>query len=230
MKMEEHFKDTLERAVANEPPVIDSWTTFERRVRRDRGVRMFGSAFAIVAVIVAAVIVVPKLGRNPAIITPSTNPPSPNTDPYAGWKTYEYDLYDFKLRYPEDWSIKIFESDPEVVAPGQKATAAGEVTMAVTLTLLDARFYDPQWREFGLDPGTRPDGRTFVRHITEPLDGGGRRIEYSIDWSTCLRSAEPPTCVRMERTLFVAIHVGTEALGVQYGTIAEKIVTSIEYV
>ena len=244
MKMEDHFKETLARAVADEPPVVDAWSRFEQRAVRGRRVHVAAAIAAATAVAVVSVILVPRLGPGGRIGL-ATEPPSPGptssrtVDPYAGWRTYEYARYDFKLRYPENWTIKIFEANPEVLAPGQKPiaaqwdsftmNAAAERTMAVTVTLLDGKLFDPKWREFGLTPGTRPDGRPFLRHVAEPLDSGGRRISYSIDWSTCFGSTGTPSCVRRARMLFVAIHIGTKALGDAYAETGEKIVTSIEY-
>jgi len=235
VKMEEHFKEALNRAVANEPPAVDAWTRFEERAVHGRRVRVFAAIATATVIALASIVVVPRLGRGSGINlaidapSPSSSTTTQTVDPYAGWKTYESTLHDFTLRYPEDWTVKIVEGNPEVLAPGQQTTAASELTMAVTLKFFNSKLYDPKWREFGLDPGTRPDGRPFLRHVAEPLDSGGKRIEYSIDWSTCFGSTGTPPCVRSARTLFVAITVGTKALGDEYLKTAESIVTSIEY-
>lgn len=233
MKMEDHFKETLNRAVANEPPVLDAWERFDRRAHRDRNLRLLASMAAAAAAIVAAVIIVPQIGTGGGLGL-STEPPSPSpaatptADPYAGWATYDYDLYRLKLRHPTDWRVVVFEADPEVLAPGQDPTAAGEPTMAVTLTLLDQEFDDPDLRAQGFDRSTRPDGRAFVWSEVE-LASGGRRIDYRIDWSTCVRGATPPGCTRNAQTLIVTIHAGTRQRWEAYGATAERIVSSIEY-
>lgn len=232
MKMEDHFKETLQRAVANEPPVLDAWDRFERRAGRSRQLRLFAAIAAGAAIAVASVIVVPRLGTDGGIglatQPPSASPtPTPTVDPYAGWSTYDYELYHFTLRHPTEWRVVLFEADPEVLAPGQKGTAAGEPTMAVSLALLNEEFDSPQWREKGFDRSTRPDGRPFVWTESE-LENGTKAI-YRIDWSTCLNSNATPSCVRTPRTLVVSILAGTRQLWDMYGTTAEKIVTSIEY-
>lgn len=233
MKMEENFKDTLERAVSNEPPVIDSWATFERRVRRDRAVRMFASMAAIVAVIVAAVIVVPKLGRSPSIITPSTNPPSPSPSPsvdeYAGWDTFKSPATDrYTLRHPTDWRVVKYEGSHEVLAPGQIGTQEGSPTMAVTLELLEGEFDSPELRSQGFDRSTRADGRPYV--WTEETLSNGAKHQYRFDWSTCVRGIMEPGCIRTPQTLYITIQAGTAQLVESYLATAEKIVTSIAYV
>lgn len=235
MKIEDHFKETLNRAVANEPPVLDAWDRFERRAGRGRQVRLFAAIAAAAAVAVASVIVVPQLGTNDGIGL-STNPPSqnPTVDPYAGWSTYDYDLYQFTLRHPTDWRVVVFEANPEVLAPGQVATAAGEPTMAVTLALLNEAFDAPRLRQQGFDVSIGPAGRPFVR-TEESDENGGKRVFYRIDWYYCQQqtpapgeSAIPNVCYRENQTLAVTIHAGTDRLWEQYGAVAERIVTSIE--
>lgn len=238
MKLEEHFKDTLERAVANEPPVIDSWTMFERRVRRDRGVRAFGSVFAIAALIVAAVLVVPRLGRSPEpFFNPNPNPespspsPSPSTDAFAGWNTFKSptpeDLY--SLRYPGDWRVTKFENMHEVLAPGQPGTPEGMPTAAVSIeVLMDEEFDTPALRADGFDRSTGPDGRPYV--LRERLQSdGGTTIDYRFDWSSCVPSMTKG-CIRGRAdTLIVSIELSTRGLQDSYRETAERIVSSIAY-
>ena len=235
MKIEDHFKETLNRAIANEPPVLDAWDRFERRVGRGRQVRLFAAIAAAASVAVASVIFVPRLASDGGGIGLATEPPSPTPTPtatadaYAGWATYDYDPYMFTLRHPNDWRVVVFEADPEVLAPGQVATAAGEPTMAVTLTLLDEEFDSPELRRQGFDRSTRPDGRPFIWTEKE-LDNGGRRVDYRFDWSSCVPGVtKPDGCIRGGRTLVVAILAGTRELWDTYGETAERIVDSLVY-
>jgi hypothetical protein len=232
--MEEHFRDTLERAVANEPPVIDQWARFERRVRRDRGVRVFGSMAAIVAVLVAVVIIVPKLGGKPVVFkdpgpTPeSPSPsPSPTADQYAGWETFESSAADrFTLRHPSEWRVVRHEGSYEVLAPGQVGTQEGTPTMAVTIELLEGEFDSPELRGQGFDRSTRADGRPFV-WTEESIANGGRKHQYRIDWSTCVPGIMRPGCIRTPETLYVTIQADGAQRVESYLAIAEKVVASI---
>ena len=237
MKMEDHFKESLNRAVANEPPVLDAWDRFEQRAHRGRNVRLFASIFAAAAVVVAAVIIVPQLGTGDGLglsTEPTSQSPSPTvtstTDPYEGWATFgPMGGAPYGLRYPNDWRATSFHGVSELLAPGQPPTSKGDPTMAVTLTLDDQEFDDPdKFRRAGFDRSTRSDGRPFVWR-EEELPDGGRRVDYRIEWSFCVRADSTPGCVRSPRTLVVTIYAGTRQLWDTYGETAERIVTSIEY-
>lgn len=238
MKMEDHFKDTLNRAVANEPPVLDAWDRFEQRAVRGRRVRLFAAIAAAAAVAVASVIVVPRLGTGDGIglLGPDKGSSSPTpistVDPYENWATYRYDLYGFTVRHPKDWRVVVHEGNPELLAPGQIPTAAGEPTMAVTLSLLTDEYYLAKSGAGGRSAGR--SGRPFVSTETE-IPEGGRRVDYRFDWAYCQPHTPGPdgsvplVCNAVERTLVVTIHAGTDALWDKYGAIAELIVVSVAY-
>jgi hypothetical protein len=236
MKLEEHFKDTLERAVANEPPVFDPWATFERGVRRHRRVRLFGSFVAIVAVLVAAVIVVPKLGGKPVVFgnsdpTPGSPSPSPTQDAYAGWDTFTSPTEErYAFRYPGDWRVARFENAYDVIAPGRVGPVEGSPTAAVTVEFLSNEEFDsPFATEQGFDRSTRADGRPFVWKETLQVDGGVT-ILYRFDWSTCVASITKG-CIRGRAdTLVVSVELSTPQLAESYRASAERIVGSIAYV
>lgn len=96
MRIEEHFREILSRAVADEPPVADAWERFERRARRGRRVRLVAAA-ALSGAVAAAIVFSPRLlaSRPPRVVTPAA--PGGLTavyvDPVAG----------FRLRYPAEW-------------------------------------------------------------------------------------------------------------------------------
>lgn len=81
MKMEDHFSETLRRAVSSEPPVIDAWSRFERRLTRRRRARLALSLVAGAATVAAAALVVPNLvpDRDVTPIDPSPTPATPAT-------------------------------------------------------------------------------------------------------------------------------------------------------
>src|SRR5437870_3958339 len=119
--MEDHFRETLRHAVSNEPPVQDAWKQFERRVGRARRVRLLTSVAAAAAVIAAGAIVVPHLTHSGRVIVPQTQPP----DAYAGWKTFESTVGEFRVRYPADWRVTEFEGTYDILPPGMPAPAVG---------------------------------------------------------------------------------------------------------
>lgn len=57
----------------------------------------------------------------------SAKPKSPVAvaDAYAGWNTYNSQLYDFSLRYPKDWKIQASVNDPAAAA-GDSTTGASK--------------------------------------------------------------------------------------------------------
>jgi hypothetical protein len=233
-RLEDHFKDSLHRAVANEPPVVDAWDRFEGRARRDRRVR-FAAALASVAVIAAAsALAIPQLlPESSPVITPPTESPTP--DPHAGWKEFVNDVDLYRLRYPADWRVTNYEGVHEVLAPGQPATQAGEPTMAVTLALLggNEQFDSPEWRARGYERSTRPDGRPFVWN-EERRGDGWHTVTYRIDWSAPCTFQNPqyperPVCDIANETLVVQILAGNGELWSSYEETARRIVDSIEH-
>jgi hypothetical protein len=227
-RLEDHFKDSLQRAVANEPPVVDAWDRFERRARRDRRVR-FAAALAGVAVIAAAAaIAIPRLVPDaPPVVTQPSETPTP--DPYSGWKEFRNDVDDYRLRYPADWRVTNYEGVHEVLAPGQPATSAGDPTMAVTLVLFaDGEPFDtPAIRAKGFDRSTRPDGRGYVVHEDEGA-GGSHTVTYRFDWSSPCAFQTPACTIGVQR-LEVRIIAGTARLWDTYEETARRIVDSIEF-
>lgn len=147
MKMEDHFKETLNKAVENEPPVLDAWDRFERRMGRSRRWRMVVAFAGAAAVIVAAAIVVPQLGtRGVKPAPPITQPPtviqtdgSFATFPTDDWvlfrsgETYGSQNVRYEFRHPRWWKIgeheAVFEIRPYWLPP---SLGSGEATVSAT--------------------------------------------------------------------------------------------------
>ncbi len=250
MKMEDHFKETLHRAVANEPPVLEAWDRFERRLGRARRRRYAAALAGAAAVIAAAVVVVPKLGTGGVELLPPLTPkpswayPSPTVsptsdDPYAdaGWSGFGDSEYHYMMRHPMHWELSTFEGEPEVRPPGLPGLAAGSAeTFGVAWVVLT-----PDVRAAPEGPiQVRPDAREFVRtedvydEERSPAEGGPvqiRRIIYAIDWSESACGIKLGACSEGEaRTLFVSI-IGEDTADFfgRFGSIGELIVQSFRY-
>lgn len=234
-RLEEHFKDSLTRAVANEPPVMDAWDRFERRARRGRRSRFAAAIVGVAAVAAASAVAIPRLlPDRTEVISPPPLPTagvtegptgSPTPNPYAGWQRFSNELHHYALRYPSDWRVTSFEDVYEVVAPGQVSSPAGEPTMSISLAYLNEKFDDvDRLRSAGFDRSTRPDGRAFVWREERASDGSGR-LDYRFDWSDDCSDAADCT----PHTLVVTIYIGTEQLRREFEMTARWVVDSIEF-
>lgn len=225
MKMEDHFKETLHRAVANEPPVFDAWDRFEHRIGRARRWRMAAALAGAAAVIVAAVIVVPNLATNGGVGF-DTPPP----DPYAGWQSGSDPIGQWTVLFPADWRLTQFEGTNDILPPGEKGTAAGEPTFAVYIARIDedlepnAAFEDPTIKR-----GVWPGGRPYLRIELRPPDNSVQGYTYRIDWRTpCAFEAQP--CDVAPSTLVVqVIEIGNEGRFAMYAEDGELVARSIRY-
>ncbi|MGH2785352.1 MAG: hypothetical protein ACRDJ1_08820 [Actinomycetota bacterium] len=225
MKMEDHFKETLRGAVANEPPVLDAWDRFERRLGRSRRWRIVASIAGAVAVIVAAAVVVPQLGTSPTLLPKVVQP-----DPFAGWTTAEDPIGQWKVKHPPTWRVTQFEGVYEVLPPGEIATAAGEPTFAVTIARLSEDLEPSAAAE---DPtvqrGTWPDGRPYLRIQMQAGDGSVGYI-YRIDWSPpCAFATQGTVCDFEPSTLVVHIYSSDQTRYDRYVADADLVARSIEF-
>jgi hypothetical protein len=178
MKMEDHFKDTLHKAVASEPPALDAWDTFRQRVHRGRRVRMVASFAGAAALIVAAVIVLPKLGAEPGGVRPeSPGSTAPTLDAYAGWNTYENPQWGLQLRYPSDWVNSPFEGVQEFHPGSLPGLEPGMPTFAVSVFLLGESYDAIDAGPGNYTNGTAGDGEAYLR-----VEQAGRQITYLVDW------------------------------------------------
>ena len=238
MKMEDHFKETLNNAVANEPPVQDAWSRFERRVRRGlwmRGLRVAATA----AVVAGAVWVAYPLVKsdNPVIVPPATQPPTSTPivpDPYAGWHSSANADALWMVRYPSDWygqdaPLPIFEGVNELQPPDVEALEKGLPTFAVTIRFAQGeKVYPPPSGEITTNETIvqRSDGRTAYRF--DSADHGERTVVYRIEWDAC--AAGESTCHVVSGTLIVRLIAGNNTLWTRYGDVGEKIAQSIEHI
>ena len=228
MKMEDHFKETLNRAVANEPPVLDAWDRFERRVGRSRRWRLFAGLAGAAAVIVAAVIV-PQLGTGGST---RITPPITTPDPYVGWTDADDPIGQWTLKHPPTWRVTHFEGVYEVLPPGEVATPAGEPTFAVTIARLSEDFELPAAAEDptvqrGMWPGD-PD-RPYMRIQQQ---GGSVGYIYRIDWSPPCAFAVPPApiCDYEPSVLVVHVYSSDQQRFDRYSVDGELVARSIRYV
>jgi len=222
MKMEDHFKETLHDAVANEPPALDAWDRFERRAGRSRRWRLAASLAGTAALITAAAIVVPQLSTSETPRTPIVSTP----DPYAGWLTAEDPVGQWTLRHPMSWRVTQFEGDYEVLPPGEVATPAGEPTFAVTIARLSEDLEPSAAAE---DPtvvrGVWEDGRPFMRIQQRGYSVG---YIYRIDWrAPC--AFETPACDVEPATLVVHVFSTDQARLDRYVEEADLVAKSIVY-
>ena len=232
MKMEDHFKETLNRAVANEPPVLDAWDRFERRMGRSRRWRMLAGLAGAAAVIVAAVIVVPQLGTGGTrIVAPIATPssPTPTVDPYAGWQTFGNLEQHYLLKHPNEWRVSIFEAVYEFGPRELPATDArgAQDSFGVVVNVLDASFFDTK---LTTKPGAGPSERTS--DTEESRDGTVLYIRHRIDWSASRCITLGTTCPEGDE-LYLLVTIQGEDTAEFMGTfreMGELIVQSIEYV
>lgn len=228
MKMEDHFKETLNRAVANEPPVLDAWDRFERRAHRGRNVRLFASLAAAAAVVVVAVIVVPQLGTGTEVrIPPSTQPPSTTptpTDPYANFQGVQDQAESWILQYPQSWTQSEIENvtlfQPRDVEPAMK----GDPTFVLDVRVENEVTFPPPDGDKTFAPAATIAGRATYR--SEVRRDGAHVVTYRVDWS---RPCAPQTTCPKMRTLVVAVRAGDEILWERYINDAQLVVDSIEY-
>jgi hypothetical protein len=227
MRMEDHFKETLHRAVANEPPVLDAWDRFEHRLGRGRRWRIALAFAGAAAVIAAAVIVVPQLGTNGVRV----GPPLATPDPYEGWEAGHDPIGGWTVRMPPTWRLTSFEGVYEVLPPDEIATPAGEPTFAVTIARLEedlepsAAADDPS-----VQRGTWPEGRPFLRIELKPDDRSVVGYVYRIDWRPPC-AFESPGCDIAPSTLVVTVmEVGDNGRFEKYRALGELVARSIRYV
>jgi len=237
MKMEDHFKETLNNAVANEPPVRDAWNTFERRVRVDRRRRIVGLVAAAAVIAGVAWIVYPIAGAKngrpivPATQLPAQTPTAPPRPPYAqpDWVRYKNDLLLYSIDHPKSWrGPATFEGVDSFQPNGAQPLEKGTPTFAITI----------QFQQ-GADPAAAPSGEptpsssrtvegsgsiTGTRYEYE--SGQGRTILYRFDWTACAAGVTP--CQATSGTLEMRIIASTDTLWKHYGGTAEKIVRTLE--
>jgi hypothetical protein len=230
MKMEDHFKETLRKAVANEPPVQEAWSTFERRVRRGRSIRLFTAIAATAAVVAVGVIVGPKLLRDDTGIGVATNPPtsSPSANPYAGWEPRLMGERFYSFQYPRDWAEPTeFEGVQALQPEGVEPLERGGKTFAISV-----RF------DQGVSPASFPDSRqgwTSVQrddareaYRREEATDGSHVVEYRIEWRACAAGESP--CRDVGGTLNIRIFGSNDSLWERHIDDAQLIVDSIRYV
>lgn len=225
MKMEDHFKETLHRAVANEPPVLDAWDRFEQRLGRARRWRYIAAFAGAAAVIAAAAIVVPQLGTNGVRFQP------PSADPYEGWPADHDPIGGWTIRIPPNWRLTQFEGVYEVLPPGEIATPASEPTFAVTVSRLEEDLEPPAAQG---DPtvlrGTWSDGRPYLRIELKPDDGSVVGYYYRVDWRPPC-AFETPGCDVSPATLVVHVfEIGDNGRFDKYSALGELVARSIRYV
>ncbi len=234
MKMEEHFKESLNRAVANEPPVLDAWDRFEQRAGHGRRVRLFVAIAAATAVAVASVIVVPRLGTSGGIglaTQPPTQSPTPTqtADPNE-FTSLQYLAESWILSIPQTWTESSrFEGVTSLQPRDVENVNKGLPTFVIDIRLeVDTSAFPPPEGEDGeFMRGQRDDGRAIYRSES-PVADGNHLIKYRIDWTKpCASTATP--CANKPRTLVLAIRGNTDELWDRYIHDAQLIVDSVEY-
>ena len=227
MKIEDHFKDTLNRAVGNEPPVRDAWSTFERRVGRGRWVRWSAGLAAAVFVAIAAIIAVPKLARDDRVVIhpatqPTTTSATPTEGPYAGWVYASNQTMRYRVHYPKDWDgPSSFEGVDSLQPPDVEPLEKGSPTFAVTITFQQGQKFSP--RSGSGVAVARDDGRR--NYVVETPKDDTREM-YVIEWSACAAGEDP--CREVSGTLVVRIIAGSDSLWDRYGSIGSRIAATIE--
>jgi hypothetical protein len=236
MKMEDHFKETLRRAAANEPPVLDAWDRFERRLGRSRRWMLMASLAGVTAIVVAAVLVVPQLGKSAkgrGVTTQPSSPtptPSPTVDPYAGWKTFENAEQHYRLRYPSDWRESVFEAVYEFNPPGLPSTdgRGAEDSFGVIVNVLESSFFEE--KPLASNPDIGPGERSS--DTTERRDGTILYISHRFDWSASRCITLGTTCPEGDDLILLVTIQGedTAELMGTYREMGEQIIASLEYV
>lgn len=232
MRLEDHFKDVMRRTVANEPPVVDAWSRFEDKAKRTRRLRLVWSLAGAATVVAVALVAVPRVLPERAVVPPASPEPSPSfsVDPMLTWETYTHANEGWEMSYPPDWRIGGFEGGTEFLPPGMIGLAAGGQTFGVELMMHVERFDDrtPQENVTSTSRGTLPSGRPYVL-----WEGSGREgettVTYWIDWPTeaytCPEGAAG--CDMDPLTLRATIYAGTQDLRDRFGDTARLMIETI---
>lgn len=228
MKIEEFLAETLKRAGADEPVVIDAWARFERRARRSRLVRLAAAGMGAAAAVAALAVVVPKLVADEPreIVNPG---PSESPDPTAGWKTFIDDTRSFRVKYPPEWSAFGFEGTWEIDPPGVTPLPKGALTFAVELRTLD-QVYDNEPCDGPRCPNPVREARGTINGLpywlTEYADGGSHEIRYRFDFGA--RACPSDSCPAVPRTVQARVIGGTQELWDRYRQTGELIVGTMD--
>ncbi len=190
MRLDEHFKDTMRRAVANEPPLEDAWARFERRAKRSRVTRSLVAFSGAAAVIAAGLVVVPRLLSNDVRLgpddTPTAEPSATPVDATAGWRPFLNATDGYAIKQAPTWRRGWFEGHTEWNPPGFRSAIVGEPTFAIEVWRDFTKYTDvpPPGSPSRRSEGSLPGGEAYVRFEQD------RRVTYHINW----RVPDPKPC------------------------------------
>jgi hypothetical protein len=243
MKIEDLLAETLKRAGADEPVVVDAWARFERRARRSQRRRLIASAFAAAGVIGVLLVAVPRIGANREGLIQGIDT--------SRWKTYVNEREGYRFKHPADWGVHSFEGSTEVGPAELPGLSQGEATFALQFRVVPRTYVEPYFCSEpelpcpSFPPGVIPegpgplapngslDGRSYVRQ--ELTEAGSHEIQYRIDWTVkCSLPPEAPGlptikgCVPPPQTLLVRVLGGSERLWDLYRATGETIVQTLE--
>jgi hypothetical protein len=197
------------------------------KVTRAHQRRLTAITGTTIALLIAAVVVVPKLIESPqpqgfATTDPTTSPsPSPSAlaDP-SSRATFRNERDGYETIYPRDWKIGRFEAAVEFTPPGLPGLPVGDDTFSVEAMLLLGE--TPSAGEPGLTfaPGEPRSGRDSYEASAN--DANGQRHVYRIDWAA---SACP--AADCEATLRVMVFGSTDELWEKYYLLGEDIARSM---
>ncbi|MGZ4141966.1 MAG: hypothetical protein ACXVQY_05600 [Actinomycetota bacterium] len=242
MSLEQDLKNAFEQHARDAQPDGESWATVERKIRRAHKQRVALLSTVTVAVVVAAAVLIPRIGTkpesrgftNPSVTPTATSAPTPSVTPTPiespsagpaipdGWQRRVGVQSAFQLAIPADWKGGWFEGTWDFEPKGQPSVAEGGDLFAVTVTV-QAGAYD-QAASGRHASKTTVNGMRALTWTT-----GTDHLWYAVEWFACPGYTSECSSNFETRTLVVHLFASTRALWDQYLSTGKEIVTTIAH-
>ena len=222
MTIEDRVRRVLDEAVADEPSLRGAPLDHVLRRRRRRPVMVGTVAMALVLAAVVAVAAVRGSGTRPLPSTVSTE----------GWRAYTDVAGNLRFRYPPDWRVKAYPARGgrgptymTLVPPGIAVPARRPAAFQVSWQAGASFWIGEDWIGGTTSRGRMPDGRPYLRTVSDPVADRNRFASWSIDWGRpCLTGVARcrPHSVRFQ------VRAADGRLWDRYRAVAETIPTTVE--
>jgi hypothetical protein len=215
MSLEQDLKETFMRHADDLRPDVESWPTVEKKVRRAHAQRITLASAAVVALIAATAIFVPRLGNTSAphgfVSTSKTPTVATSTvhriSPVAGKSTYLDSVQGWIVQYPTDWNVQRYESGTDFVPRGLPSVESGRTTFSVVVSLEPGDYTSPFLLAGGAPPNgvsTTLAGVPATRYEVIDKSGHNSNILYQLDWSGRCAAASPSCTVHQMLVIWMS--------------------------